>query len=124
MSSASLGRTSRLLELDELIAAGWGNVPQPRIPENWRDIPAEVNKQDLERIRDEEFKPEKERIKQIERSNERVYKELAAKVMENQSERRKRGRPPLISKRRFSNGARARLRMTLRRGRRKPRLCA
>jgi len=35
--------------LDELIAAGWGSVPQTHIPANWRDIPADqIPKYDCE----------------------------------------------------------------------------
>jgi len=80
-------------DLDLMIALGWGSVPQPLIPENWRDIPREVREHDLARVRAEELTTEKERIAAIERSNDLVYLSLAEQVMANNQARRKRGRP-------------------------------
>lgn len=88
------------LLVDELIAAGWGDVPRRKIPENWRDIPREVKERDLERIRAEELTPEKERIEAIERSNVRVFTSLVERVTENERRRR----PRTVSRRRFRRG--------------------
>jgi len=73
--------------LDELIAAGWGDVPRRKIPENWRDIPREVNQQDLDRIRAEELTPEKHRIAAIDYQNKRASFALAERVMANEAAR-------------------------------------
>jgi len=29
---------ARMLELDELILAGWGETPAEKIPDNWREV--------------------------------------------------------------------------------------
>lgn len=40
-----------LIALDELIEAGWGDVPQVHIPRNWRGLPAPPPTSDPRRIR-------------------------------------------------------------------------
>lgn len=77
--------------LDAMIAAGWGNVPQYKIPGNWRDIPREVNEQDLERIRDEQFGDPRDLIRRLEESNRLTCYgvPLGAQVMDNERERRR-----------------------------------
>lgn len=87
-------RAPIFVTLDAMIAAGWGEVPQHKIPENWRDIPREVWLDDLVRIRAEQMLPEKERIADIEDNSRRVYLALAEQVMENMPVRQKRGPKP------------------------------
>lgn len=91
--SAAAVRSPIFETLDAMIAAGWGEVPQIDIPENWRDIPREVREHDLARVRSEELTPENHRIAAIEHNNNQAAYALAERVMANEAERRKRGRP-------------------------------
>lgn len=77
--------------LDAMISQGYADVPQPDIPENWREIPAEVRAQDLERIRCEQNGNLKEQIAAIEEANVKSRRnyELATRVLEEARERRK-----------------------------------
>ncbi len=98
MTSRAGTRSPIFAELDAMIAAGWGSVPQNRIPENWRDIPREVWEHDLGRVRAEELIPERTRIQEIEQDNRlgRIDFSLAERVMANERERRRKpgsGRP-------------------------------
>lgn len=88
-SMAATPRAPIFVTLDAMIAYGYGDVPRIEIPENWRDIPREVNQQDRARARAEQFTPEKERIAAIEELNSRASFVLAEQVMQNESERRK-----------------------------------
>lgn len=73
--------------LDAMIAAGYGNVPQRLIPENWRDIPREVREHDLARVRAEELTPKKVRIQAIEDHNMQAAWALVERVIANEAAR-------------------------------------
>lgn len=89
---AQSARSAIFATLDEMIAAGYGDVPQIKIPENWRDIPREVRRLDLIRVLHEEHDAPKDRIRAIEAANSRTDSELSERVMANERERR--GRAP------------------------------
>lgn len=84
---SAVARAPIFATLDAMIAAGWGSVPQRLIPENWRDIPREVNQQDLDRICAEELTPKKVRIRAIEDHNMQAAWALVERVIANEAAR-------------------------------------
>lgn len=106
MSAAA--RSPIFATLDAMIAQGYGNVPQPEIPESWREIPREVNQQDRDRVRAEELIPEKERIAAIEQANHEASYALAGRVLQDAQEQLSaavvKRRPRIVTRRRFRRG--------------------
>lgn len=84
-----MNRSPIFATLDDMILFGWGDVPQNKIPENWRDIPREVREHDLERVIAEELTPERTRIQAIEHANRlaRIDWSLTERVMAAERDR-------------------------------------
>lgn len=52
-------KSERMRELDEMIAGGWGSVPQRLIPQNWRDVDPPATYSHWFEIEDEADMPER-----------------------------------------------------------------